>query len=235
MLRKVKNWKLAILSIIVITFLMRLGFWQLHRAEEKTHMLAAYHQRTNSQPLTTSQLNTPGDWQYYRTTLTGHFDNQHHLLLDNKIVKGQVGYEVFTPFIADGLANPILVDRGFIPAKGTRKQLPAIKNINGELTISGMVNHPPGYVKFGQLTYGNTSQWPMLIEFLNLEKTASLLDTTLFPYILNLEPDSTAAYAIEWQIVSMPPERHLGYAAQWFALALTLLILSVVLNYNRSR
>ena len=45
-----------------------------------------------------------------------------------------------------------------------------------------------------------------------------------------MTPNHTAAYPIEWKIVSVGPERHGAYALQWFALALTLLILWVALN-----
>lgn len=219
-----------LLALVTIGFLIRLGFWQLSRADQKKRMLATYHTRTISPPLTTTNLSQPGDWQYYRTTLTGHFDNQHSLLLDNKIFKGQVGYEVFTPFLATGIALPILIDRGFIPLTTSRNKLPTIRDITGTTTITGMVNLPPGYVKFGQIKSDNAETWPVRIEYLNLQEVRSILHATVYPYIVSLAPNDPAAYPIEWQIVAMGPERHQGYALQWFALALTLLILSVALN-----
>jgi surfeit locus 1 family protein len=33
----------------------------------------------------------------------------------------------------------------------------------------------------------------------------------------------------------LPPQRHLGYAVQWFALALTLLVLGLWLEWRRRR
>ncbi len=230
MLLRVKNWKLAFLALIIIAFLMRLGFWQLSRADQKTHMLNTYHARTVSAPLNPAVLNQAGDWQYYRTTLAGQFDNQHTFLLDNKIFKGQVGYEVFTPFLAAGITQPILVDRGFVPLTASRDKLPAIRDITGTQAITGMVNQPPGYVKYGPIKPDKTESWPMRIEYINLQEISPLMNTSLYRYIINLTPDDPSAYPIEWQIVALSPERHMGYAVQWFALALTLLILSVALN-----
>jgi surfeit locus 1 family protein len=40
---------------------------------------------------------------------------------------------------------------------------------------------------------------------------------------LELEPESQEGYKREWKInTAIPPEKHLGYAVQWFGLALTL-------------
>lgn len=234
MFLKVKNWKIAVLALIMIGFLLRLGFWQLHRAHEKQQMLDSYHARNANPPASLAQLNPAEDLQYRRTSITGHFDNQYTFLLDNKIYKGQVGYEVFTLFQADHMKSPILVDRGFLPSTRSRNQLPAVRPIIGTTTITGMLNHPPGYVKYGQIIPDHTIIWPLRIEYLNLKEIGPYISRSLYPYIVNLTPNDPAAYPIEWQIVSLSPERHLGYAVQWFALALTLLILSVAINRNPS-
>jgi cytochrome oxidase assembly protein ShyY1 len=46
-----------------------------------------------------------------------------------------------------------------------------------------------------------------------------------------VDPKNAVAYPIEWQqIATVSPARHRAYALQWFAFALTLLILCIVLN-----
>lgn len=234
MFLNVKNWKLAVLALIMIGFLLRLGFWQLHRAHEKQHMLDMYHARIANPPIPFNHLNQTQDLQYHRTTITGRFDNQHTFLLDNKIYKGQVGYEVFTLFQPDNMQTAILIDRGFLPNTRSRSELPAVRPIVGTTTITGMLNQPPGYVKYGQITPDKLIVWPLRIEYLNLTEIEPFLNRSVYPYIVNLTPNDPAAYPIEWQVVSLSPERHLGYAVQWFALALTLLILSVAINRNPS-
>lgn len=234
MFLKVKNWKLAVLALIMIGFLLRLGFWQLHRAHEKQDMIDMYHARIASPPISLNNANQNQDLQYHRVTISGRFDNEHTLLLDNKIYKGQVGYEIFTLFQPDNHLTPILVDRGFIPSTRNRNTLPQIRPIIGTTTISGMLNHTPGYVKYGQIIPDRSIAWPLRIEYLNLKEIQPLLNQSLYPYIVNLAPSDPAAYPIEWQIVAFSPERHLGYAVQWFALALTLLILSLAINRNPS-
>lgn len=225
---RIANWKLAVLAILVIGFLCYLGCWQLSRADEKRQLLAAFAQRTQQAPLTMNELQTKQDLRYYRATLRGQFDNAHNFLLDNKILNGKVGYEVYTPFNVNGLPA-ILVDRGFIRAGQNRNVLPAISNIIGTLSVTGQLNLPPRYVSFGKMIADSKISYPIRVEYLDLKKLPN--QQPFFPYILRLSPNDPMAYEIEWQAVeTMPPERHIAYAVQWFALALTLLILCIVAN-----
>lgn len=232
---KIKNWKIAIFALISVCILMSLGFWQLSRAKQKIVLLESFNQRM-SKVLSSQDLQHKNDWRFYQATLSGRFDNAHTMLLDNKIKNGQVGYEVYTPFITKDLATPILIDRGFI-SMGTRRrsEIPQIQDVNGKVTIKGLLNLPPAYFALGKLS--EVQKWPLLIEYVNLQELAALRTDTpgliFYPYILTLTPHHAGAYDIEWQIVTMSPEKHYGYAVQWFALALTLLILFVVLNRER--
>lgn len=232
MLYRVKNWKLTLLALIMIAFLTRLGFWQLARAHEKKHILQMFNTRTQATPLNVMSLGQIQDPAYFRITLTGHFDNAHSFLLDNKIYKGRVGFELYTPFYADKLDQPLLIDRGFIPIITTRQNLPPIKPIIGSTHITGLITPPPGYVKLGHPDFGRLTQWPAIVEYLNPSELSRLLQINFYPYVVHLQPNDPASYPIEWQVISLSPERHLGYAVQWFALALTLLILSVALNWR---
>lgn len=227
---KIKNWKLALLSLVFFCLFISLGCWQLSRAEQKKILLDSFAERTRKQPLSTLELIQTKDPRFYRARLEGRFDNEHTLLLDNKTFRGQIGYEVYTPFNAIGLNLPILVDRGFIPIGQTRKQLPAIASIQGSVTLSGMLNLPPTYVSWGKIHESTQINWPLRVQFINLPELSSLLGHPLYSQILNITPNDPAAYSVEWKVVIMGPEKHRAYAVQWFALALTLLILFVALN-----
>jgi surfeit locus 1 family protein len=48
-----------------------------------------------------------------------------------------------------------------------------------------------------------------------------------------LDPGEPDGYVRDWSPPGFPPIRHIGYAVQWFALALTLFILWVVTNLRR--
>lgn len=225
----IKNWKLSLLAIIFICLFTSLGFWQLSRADQKKLLLKSFAERT-THTLTAKEMNQFGDWRFYQVQLEGVFDNMHTILLDNKIYQGKVGYEVFTPFKASSIPVPILVDRGFIPIGQRRENLPKIRVITGKVTLNGMLNLPPTYVSLGKINESSTLTWPLRVEYINFSELSRFFMYPLYRYILNISPTHPASYEVKWQIVTMPPEKHIGYAVQWFALAFTLLILSLALN-----
>lgn len=235
MAKKRINWKLTLLGLALSAVFAALGFWQLSRAHHKEKLLTAFNEHVSGKPLQVSKLSEPNDWRFYRLEIKGSFDNEHTVLLDNKTYEGKVGYEVYTPFKAKGLNTPILIDRGFTPIMSGRDTLPLIRPIKGSITLVGMINLPPTYRALGTLTETATPTWPLRVEYINLAEIGALTGDNLYPYVLMLPPKSPYAYAIDWHIFVMGPERHRGYAVQWFALALTLLILSVVLNRREWR
>jgi surfeit locus 1 family protein len=145
-----------------------------------------------------------------------------------------VGYEVYTPFFAQGATAPLLIDRGFVPLEQNRSILPTLRPIEGEVTITGMLNLPPTYFSLGAMLADGLPTWPLRVEYIDLNKLSDR--NKFFPYVLMITRGDPAAYEVEWKaIVTMPPERHVGYAVQWFALALTLLILFFVLNRSSEK
>ena len=63
----------------------------------------------------------------------------------------------------------------------------------------------------------------------------------LAPRILKLDPAQPLGpdpdYARDLEILpnTLPPERHLGYAVQWFGLALAVLVTALVLTFRKTR
>ena len=227
--RVIKHPGFAGLVFFFICLCIGLGYWQLTRAHEKTIVIDSFRSRIDQPALSAAALSADQDQRFYRVQLTGHFDNDHSLLLDNKTHQGQVGYELYTPFIAEHLSPIILIDRGFIPLGKTRRLLPLIPQAN-QNQISGMLNFPPHHVALGAMIETQTISWPLRIEFVNLTTLAKLLGNNIYPYVVTLDQNSQAIRPTQQQIVAMGPERHRGYAFQWFALAATLLILFVLSN-----
>jgi surfeit locus 1 family protein len=230
MLIKIQNWKLALLAILFMGIFTSLGVWQLSRATEKKILLKSFIERSQEAALPAQTIAHAGDWRFHRVELSGRFDNAHSVLLDNKTYNGKIGYEVYTPFKAEGLNSSILVDRGFIPMGPSRKELPALLTITDKIIINGMLNTPPSYVALGEMQDSPTLHWPLRVEYINPNELTGLLQYPLYPYVLQINPSAPAAYEVKWQIVSMQPEKHMGYALQWFAFAATLLILFLALN-----
>jgi cytochrome oxidase assembly protein ShyY1 len=78
----------------------------------------------------------------------------------------------------------------------------------------------------------------LLATALDADLLAAPLDLpALPPRVLKLDPALPIGYARDLDILpnTLPPERHLGYAVQWYALALAVLVTALVLTLRKPR
>ncbi len=61
--------------------------------------------------------------------------------------------------------------------------------------------------------------------------------SSLAPRVLKLDPDLPLGYARDLDILpnTLPPERHIGYAVQWFGLAGAVFVTALVLTWRSRR
>lgn len=222
------------LLLIFVSLFSSLGIWQYHRAEEKRTLIEAYSERKSQKLIGSRIFDASQDNRFYKVYLRGHYDNEHQLLLDNKTLNGQLGYEVYTPFLVEGGTQAILVDRGWVPANRNRRILPRIEPIRGPIAILGVLNLPPRYFSLGGLTESKKLLFPLRIQYVNLSELKPLLGLSLPSYVLWLDEADRTGFKRQWKVTLMGPEKHLMYAVQWFAFALSLLVIFVVLNLHRS-
>jgi len=62
-----------------------------------------------------------------------------------------------------------------------------------------------------------------------------LFKEELYPFTLLMDPNISYGFIRDWQPVVMKPEKHLGYAFQWFALAGTLMIIFIGVNVRKNK
>lgn len=212
------HWPTTLFAAVFLPILISLGFWQLHRAEEKQSLQAQFDRRRDAAPVELGSTSTPEDYTPVR--LLGRFDNEHIFLLDNRIHEGRFGYEVLTPFLLAETGRAVLVNRGWVMADPGRRQRPVIDAVAGDVEITGYVHREShGYrLGGGQIEPG----WPKLLQYLDIEEMQRQLGIALAPFVVRIDPGLPGAYRADWPIVNMRPETHIGYAVQWFALAVAL-------------
>ena len=209
---------------------MSLGFWQLDRAEQKRDLLKSHEEAQQAEPLPL----TVEHLQYDRVKTAGEYDNKHQFLLDNQFSHHRLGYQVITPL---RLSNEkiVLVNRGWIPRERKPGVLPVLTPVLGYQQIHGMIDIPSGKGLLLGAIEENPGRWPRLIEKIEISSMKKGLGEPVYPFIIRLDKDVPDGFERNWVITTMPPARHTGYAVQWFALALTLVIIYLVVNIrNRS-
>ena len=155
-LKRAAIWRklmLIIVGLIILLGMLRLGIWQLDRAQQKREIVSQLASRAEQAitPLpslvsgldlisTSSQLN---DFRFRRVSLSGRYAIKSDIFVDNQVINGQVGYQVFTPFSVNQSELTVLVARGWVPVGESRQVLPNISTDSAELRLVGRLNAPP--------------------------------------------------------------------------------------------
>ena len=224
------HWAMTFLAVLAIALFLRLGFWQLERADEKNKMITALKVLSQQTPVAWSSMD-PLPKQYQPIAVQGRFLPQV-LLLDNQHHEHQFGYDVVSALeMPDG--HVVLVDRGWVPGDASRRLFPSVETPSATTHWVGTVYYPSE--KNWLLGPGLETKEADLavIELLDTHLISQFLHKSVYPFIIRLGQEAAHGYVREWPVVAMSPERHYGYALQWFAMALVILVLYVSLNLTR--
>jgi len=223
------------LLIALLTLFISAGLWQLGRAGEKHDLNAAFNAgsivETLTQPVSDADA---AEYRFRLIELSGRYDPHHQFLLDSIVSGGRNGYYVLTPFIT-AEQTTLMVNRGWLAANADRKILPAV-DVDGELrTITARINQlPAAGIKLDAPAEQATS-WPLRMLYPTRDQLATALDTQVPDHQLLLGADQANGYLRDWKAVPVGPEKHYGYAFQWFSFAVVTLVFYIILNVRWTR
>lgn len=222
---------MILLTLFFVLFFCRLGFWQIERAHEKEDMLAAQTHFV-AQPPVVWDIGQALPKQYQQLIVQGHYLDKV-FLLDNQHHQHQFGYDVLSPLIlSDGTV--LIVDRGWIPGDKMRQSFPRILTPKSDIKIQGSAYVPSEQQWLLGPAWEEKDKNITILELLNTRIVSQILQKKVCPFIIRLNEHEAHGFVRQWAIVSMPPQRHLAYAVQWFAMAGVILILFVALNLKKN-
>ncbi|MGB0754586.1 MAG: SURF1 family protein [Candidatus Pseudothioglobus sp.] len=223
----------AFLIIATIAFLVSLGLWQLDRADQKRTIEAAIV-NANTGPV---ELIANGrellDKEYFHVRLQGNYLSDKQFIYDNQIVDQVSGYYVLTPFILTDQLGVVLVNRGFIPWNGQREKLAdiAVDSVSREIKVQ--VSSP---IKRMELKATDVSrQFPVLIQAIDFDVLEEVSKLKFVKVVGLLDPSSSDGYVRKWEPYTGSIEKHIGYAIQWFLMALVLAIIGLRIGLKRRK
>lgn len=222
----------AVTALLVLTLLLSAGLWQLRRAEEKRAIAVEQAYRVDKQSLilgpTLAASASLAQLRHRRASATGHYRSDAQYLLDNRVHKQMAGYHVLTAFRLGDSDVHVLVNRGWLPVGPDRRRLPDITVPEQAVALEGTIVAPPSSgIELGDSGY-DVEGWPRVVQRVDMARIQAQLGGSLLPFVLRLSPASEQGYTRDWQPrTGLTPERHVGYAVQWFALAAALLTLCI--------
>ncbi len=231
--RLIRSALATLILALALALFASAGIWQLNRAGEKEDLNAAFSAgeivAEVLKPVSDAEADT---YRFRRFRLFGRFLPERQILLDSMVAGGRPGYQVLTPFTTGG--TTVLVNRGWVPANPDRSVLPSVEVGGEERSITARLNRlpvpgmriPPPAAAAG---------WPRRLLFPTRDQIAAELGMDIPDYQLWLEADQPDGYLRDWHAVGVGPERHYGYAIQWFAFAALTLFFYILLNVRWTR
>lgn len=239
---RVLLWALAVVCLAIF---LRAGFWQLGRAVDKEAQLAAADAvLATRQPVPLAgALNAMPAW----VAVEGQFEPTPALRLDNQRRGPAVGVQVYRAFRTDGGAV-LWVDVGWRPLPADRQVPDEGLLDSAPQGLRGLLVPPPSAgLAMGPAAsaLADGGRLALRLEPAVLREaasTASASASTSAPSssvidsaVLRLDPTFALGYERDLDLLTntLPPEKHRGYALQWFGFAAGLLLLSLFLQFRR--
>ncbi len=226
------NWKVTVFSVLCFTGFVYLGNWQLEREVEKRELLAQNAQRLSLPPEQAAKLKVEGNLEGLPVRLVGQY-REPVLFLDNKVFKGNVGFEAHQLF-HDETGMHFLVNRGFVPMGRTRDDKVELAEVhNKPANILGRIYQPGSQIVLLHNKNQVIPEFPAIVQQIDVEKVINTVGEEVYPFVIRLEVDQFGALPRYWPSTVMSPEKHRGYAIQWLAMALAVLIAWLFFSFSK--
>jgi cytochrome oxidase assembly protein ShyY1 len=219
---------MTVLVVALLPALMALGWWQLDRAADKRASQARYLERLGQPPRVPPA--SLADAGFLRVSLDGEYQPDRHYLVDNRVRDGRPGYWVVSHFRAND-GRVYLVNRGWLAAPASRDELPNVTTPDGRQRLVGVIwpdlGLPPLLAPDPW-----PARWPKRVQRLDVARMAED-GAAVAAFEVRLEPGQPGVLAAAPVHMNFMPERHQGYAVQWFGLAVVLIVGYVVFGFRR--
>lgn len=226
-------WLPSVAALALLALTISAGIWQTHRAETKRALQAQYDAQAQAPAQAVDSVNIdPDALRFRRVKVTGYFDTVHEVWLDNRIYLGKPGYEIITPLKLASAPGYILIDRGWVARGLRRTELPETKSAPpGLVGVEGIATTPSGrYVELSKQTVEG-KVW----ENLDVPRMQKLLPERLAPLMVVQLDDKANGLIQHWDRPDSGIAMHVGYAFQWFAMALATIVIYGVLYVRRHK
>jgi surfeit locus 1 family protein len=221
----------ALVSGAGIAVLIGLGIWQLQRLSWKEDLIARVEAGVAAAPLPLPPAAAwaaldPGDYDYQPVAFRGEY--QHDLeahyfvnLADPNGPLGGPGYFVLTPVEVEG-GGIVVVNRGFVPEARKDPTTRAEGQVDGAVTIEGLMRRPEGGARYAPSADLANNVW-FRRDALAIAAAYGLPAAETAPFIVDLDATQVPGGLPQGGETRVSfPNNHLQYALTWFALAVGL-------------
>ncbi|WP_440873352.1 SURF1 family protein [Vibrio diabolicus] len=225
-------WVAVGLTVVVFSLLVKLGFWQLERGQEKQALEQAILARADSAYQTLGEVLEENDWR--EGSILGKKVEANVvpqafpvILLDNQTHQGNVGYLAFQIVsMSDESGTYALLELGFVEGIADRSILPTVTTLEVSTFISGRLYRKSANPLSSELMpeVGDAIR----VQNLNIVHLNQLLNIELMPAVLQPDNLKNWPYDFPWNPLPLNSAKHFGYSIQWFLMAGVFLLLTLI-------
>ncbi|NTV63857.1 MAG: SURF1 family protein [Oscillochloris sp.] len=219
--------------LLILTLLISLGFWQIDRLGQRRAANAERLAVLDQAPLALA-ADSAVALLGRRVQVTGSYLNEQSVLLrGQKSSSGVDGVHLLTPLRISGSDTAVLVDRGWLPAEQARPAARAAFAIDREVMVEGVLlagqARPDTLLAAMDLPLPGETRIDAWVR-VDLAKMQAQISAPLLPvYIEQLPSAGGSRLPLPTDPRQLDEGPHLGYALQWFAFALILVVVYLAL------
>ncbi|MCR9306907.1 MULTISPECIES: SURF1 family protein [unclassified Vibrio] len=225
-------WVAVGLTVVVFSLLVKLGFWQLERGQEKQALEQAILARADSAYQALGEVLEENDWR--EGSILGKKVEANVvpqafpvILLDNQTHQGNVGYLAFQIVsMSDESGTYALLELGFVEGIADRSILPTVTTLEVSTFISGRLYRKSANPLSSELMpeVGDAIR----VQNLNIVHLNQLLNIELMPAVLQPDNLKNWPYDFPWNPLPLNSAKHFGYSIQWFSMGGVFLLLTLI-------
>lgn len=228
-------WWALLGTLLLGGAMLALGFWQYGRGQAKQRLLDRHAAAAARAPVPLlADSGKPAVGEVRRVYIDGVYRSDLSVLLDNQSHHRRPGAHAWTPLqLADG--SLVVVDRGWLPLDVA--SVPPAPTGPQRLEGYWRTLPQPG-LRLGAAGAACTPGAALAprVNYPDLAELRCRFGATTRDGLLELAPELPGGFVREWSpagVDAIPPQRHYGYAAQWWAFAATLVGLFIKLNLKK--
>lgn len=218
-------WWTTLLVLVGLGVLVRLGFWQLDRREQRRAYNAEIREQLSLPPLPLTEDVLPADpvdLKNRQAIVEGEYDLSRQVALTHQHRDDYLpGFHLITPLVFAGGSRAVLVDRGWLPAAEQATENWSKYDVVEPVTVTG-------YIKLSQ-TLKNSDGTGRALEGLQPEwyrvdiaAIEAQMPYRLLPVYIQKAPSPDEGGHLPFRSaldLDLSEGNHLSYAIQWFIFA----------------
>ncbi|MFC3093908.1 SURF1 family protein [Alteromonas sediminis] len=227
----------SLFLLLIVAILLSLGVWQLSRMQEKQAFLLDLEEKKD-QPAKAliDVIDRNEARENVLVNVSGTLLREHVWIVDNRPMEREIGYQVLV--VVNTPAGNVLLDYGWVASSGDRNIWPEVTLPQTLNRVRGVIIEPTANpfvnVEMFESKPSDSGQ-VYRIQGIDIAQQSKQSGIRLSPFVVKIL-GRDEQFIRHWEPVVMPPEKHLGYAIQWFGLAAAALIIgAIAIGKTRSK